>query len=120
MSAAVAVAMATATMAAPRAEALIEEFQSLPLIPRVVHITWPRKLDVLGTRGEPMLDEGLQSLIRANPTWRIEVSDDADMELYLRRHLTPADYSLIAGAQMGAVQLTQVVQCLLEAVPIKQ
>ena len=81
-------------------ERWLAELKALPPLPKVVHVTWPRRLDIASLRGQPILREGVQRILELNPGWRVEVSDDADIESYLRTKLAPADYALVRSVQI--------------------
>ena len=78
----------------------LRELERLPPLPKVVHVTWPRHIDVASMKGQPILREGVQRLLEANPGWRVEVSDDADIDDYLRGKLSTEDYELVSGVQI--------------------
>ena len=62
-------------------------------IPKIVHMTWKSK-DVLDNQS-PVILNGLRNLIDMNPDWRLEISDDEDLEIYLRNNLYSEDYKRI-------------------------
>jgi mannosyltransferase OCH1-like enzyme len=62
-------------------------------IPKVVHMTWPSK-DIFDDPS-PMILNGLRNIIDLNPDWRVEISDDTDVDRYLRDNLSRLDYKLL-------------------------
>ena len=89
-----------ARMKAVARERFLNELKRLEPIPKVVHVTWPRHIDVANMSGQPILREvcacvcqhaaprpsqlsplalsftitqGIQNLLAVNPGWRVEV-----------------------------------------------
>lgn len=64
------------------------------MIPKKIHLAWKTKnfLDTLLN----IVQHGARSLKDLNPSWVFEISDDADIELYLQQNLAVADYSRLA------------------------
>lgn len=62
-------------------------------LPRVLHATWKTRIDVFN-HDNALIKHGLRGFAEANPGWRIEVSNDEDMDGYLRRKLRRSDYNL--------------------------
>ena len=64
------------------------------MIPKKIHLAWKTKtfLDTLLN----IVQHGARSLKDLNPSWVFEISDDADIELYLQQNLAAADYSRLA------------------------
>ena len=62
-------------------------------IPRKIHISWKRK-DVAHNQS-PLILNGLKNLIDLNPDWTVEISDDHDVEKYLKENLSQSDFKLI-------------------------
>lgn len=60
------------------------------MIPKKIHIAWKHKqiLDLLFV----IVQHGIRQLRDLNPTWSFEISDDADIEQYLKDNLARADY----------------------------
>ena len=84
---------------AGRVRALTDLLQRLPPIPKKIHLTWKDK-NVLHDKNAAkfsIVKYGVQALRDVNPTWSLEISDDADVETYLQRHLEEEDYALIKG-----------------------
>ena len=66
----------------------------LPPIPKVVHLTWKTKAIVNSTDPQ-ILKYGFRKLVELNPDYDIQLSDDADVEAYLRAYLSDLNYRLI-------------------------
>lgn len=62
-------------------------------IPKIVHIAWNDKTVLNHT--SPLILNGLRNLSLLNPNWSIEISDDQDIDNYLRDQLSNNDYKLI-------------------------
>lgn len=62
-------------------------------IPKIVHVTWKTK-EILGT-DSPFFQNCLGNIERLSPSWKIELSDDYDVEEYLKENLEKRDYDLI-------------------------
>lgn len=62
-------------------------------IPKRVHVSWPDK-NIL-SNDHPMVQMGLARLREMNPDWKIDISDDQDVDLYLKKCLGSRDYDLI-------------------------
>lgn len=88
----------TESAAEQRMDSLRVQLERLPPLPRVLHITWPRGLAELQTSRSPMVDEGLRSFIRSNPSWRIQLADNRALAAELRRGLSTRDYALMRRA----------------------
>lgn len=71
----------------------LDFLHALPPIPRQVHITWKVK-DILDDQS-PLILNGLRNILDMNPDWQVTVSDDADLEGYLKAALSSADYRRI-------------------------
>jgi hypothetical protein len=63
------------------------------LIPKKIHVSWKSK-DILENQS-PLVLNGLRSLVDMNPEWALTISDDADVESYLKSQLSELDYNLI-------------------------
>ena len=59
-------------------------------IPKIIHVSWKSK-DVLQQQS-PMILNGWANLKSLNPDYKFEISDDTDVELYLKKHLKKWDY----------------------------
>ena len=55
------------------------------MIPKVVHVSWKSK-NVVSSNFK-IIKQGLRKLIELNPDWRVEVSTDEEVDVYLREHL---------------------------------
>ena len=62
------------------------------MIPKKVHITWKTK-DILES-DHPLVTCGIGRLYQMNLDWTFEVSDDADIDNYLKAFLPSADFDL--------------------------
>jgi len=82
---------------AGRVHFLTRTLEGLPPIPKKIHVTWKNKhlLDDPAAVTFAIVKHGLQALKALNPTWTLEISDDADVEAYLRSHLSAPDYDLL-------------------------
>lgn len=64
------------------------------LIPKIVHVSWKNK--------EVVIDDSifyrncLGSIAILSPDWDIRISDDSDVELYLRDNLDKSDYNILS------------------------
>lgn len=63
-------------------------------IPRRAHVSWKNK-DVLASRFPTVLN-GIRKLVRLNPDWALEISDDDDVDHYLQDRLSTDDYDRVA------------------------
>lgn len=63
------------------------------LIPKKIHISWNDK-NVL-SNDHPLIVNGLSNLKTLNPQWNIEISDDNDINNYLKNNLNENDYRII-------------------------
>lgn len=83
----------------PEARRALRRYQQvlseLDPIPRVLHASFKQDLNV-NESTHPTIVHGLQAFQRQNPQWRVEVSSDAQMDAYLRHHLSADDYARIA------------------------
>lgn len=64
------------------------------MIPKVIHATWKDKY--LLNNNSTLLDMGIKKLIKINPSWNMQLSDDSDVEEYLKNNLDFKDYSLLS------------------------
>ena len=60
------------------------------MIPKRIHLTWKSR-DLLSIDSR-FLDKTVKSLARLSPTWTVEVSDDDDVNEYLKDNLSIADW----------------------------
>jgi mannosyltransferase OCH1-like enzyme len=63
------------------------------MIPKIIHVTW--KTDAIFNSKSFMAQKGLQNLVKLNPDWKVEFSDDAKVDGYLKENLSSFDYDLI-------------------------
>ena len=71
--------------------------QTLGEIPHIVHVSFPlingnKTLLDLGDDTPMVIVRGLREFVRINPSWRVEQSDDAAVDQYLRSKLPRHDY----------------------------
>lgn len=59
-------------------------------IPKIIHVSWKTK-DILNNQS-PLILNGLANLIKLNPDYRLEISDDGEVESYLKSKLNKWDY----------------------------
>ena len=59
-------------------------------IPKLIHVSWKNK-DILDDQS-PLILNGLLNLKTLNPEFSLEISDDQDVETYLKNHLSKWDY----------------------------
>jgi mannosyltransferase OCH1-like enzyme len=62
-------------------------------IPKIIHVAWKDKTFLKSQN--PIVLNGIKQLIEINPDWKLEISDDNDVERYLQYHLSREDYSII-------------------------
>jgi hypothetical protein len=63
------------------------------LIPKVIHISWKSKDIVNSNHIFPK--NTIQKLIELSPNWKLELSDDQEVNQYLKDNLETSDYNLI-------------------------
>jgi hypothetical protein len=59
-------------------------------IPKVIHVSWKTK-NILNNKS-PIILNGLANLKKLNPDYKLEISDDRDVEIYLKSKLKKWDY----------------------------
>ena len=59
-------------------------------IPKVIHVSWKTK-NILNSKS-PIILNGLANLKKLNPDYKLEISDDVDVEMYLKSKLKTWDY----------------------------
>lgn len=59
-------------------------------IPKIVHVSWKTK-DILNSHS-PLIVHGIANLKKINPDYKLEISDDNDVENYLKNNLKRWDY----------------------------
>jgi len=77
-------------------ENLDDLLEPLSSIPKKIHISWKDK-SVLESSNQLAVN-GIQNLIKINPDWELVISDDNEVELYLKENLSTIDYNLIKDA----------------------
>lgn len=70
-----------------------DHLSELPSIPKVIHVAWKDKAFLKSQN--PIVLNGIKQLIEANSSWKLEISDDNDVEKYLQYHLSIEDYNVI-------------------------
>lgn len=66
------------------------DLSNLGGIPKIIHLSWKQK-DILKNQS-PIVLNGLANLKRINPDYKLEISDDQDIEDYLKNKLHKWDY----------------------------
>ena len=79
-------------------ENLNSALKDLPPIPKKIHLTWKDKK--IATSNSTVVLNGLRNLIDLNPDWTWSVSDDADVDEYLKSKLELEDWLLIKEAHI--------------------
>jgi mannosyltransferase OCH1-like enzyme len=59
-------------------------------IPKIIHVSWKKK-DILDNQS-PLILNGIANLKKINPDYTLEISDDSDVEVYLKSKLNKWDY----------------------------
>jgi len=59
-------------------------------IPKIIHVSWKTK-NILNNKS-PVILNGLANLKKLNPDYKLEISDDSDVETYLKSKLKKWDY----------------------------
>jgi mannosyltransferase OCH1-like enzyme len=77
-------------------ENLDDLLEPLSPIPKKIHISWKDK-SILESSNQLAVN-GIQNLIKINPDWELVISDDNEVELYLKENLSTIDYNLIKDA----------------------
>ena len=70
--------------------------EPLSLIPKKIHVSWKDK-SILESSNQLAVN-GIQNLIKLNPNWELKISDDKEVETYLKNCLPKKDYDLIKDA----------------------
>jgi mannosyltransferase OCH1-like enzyme len=63
------------------------------MIPKIIHISWKNE-DIFEGKSF-LIQNGLQNLIKLNPDWKVEFSNDAKVDDYLKENLSSFNYDLI-------------------------
>jgi hypothetical protein len=66
------------------------DLSNLGSIPKIIHVSWKQK-DILDNQS-PLILNGIANLKKLNPDYRLEISDDNDVEKYLKKNLKKWDY----------------------------
>jgi mannosyltransferase OCH1-like enzyme len=72
---------------------LDELLEPLSSIPKKIHISWKDK-SILESSNQLAVN-GIQNILKINPDWELLISDDYEVESYLKTHLPKIDYELI-------------------------
>tara|TARA_R110000824_G_scaffold104121_1_gene247080 strand:+ start:4115 stop:4879 length:765 start_codon:yes stop_codon:yes gene_type:complete len=64
------------------------------MIPKVIHISWLDK-EILFKSKNPLAINGIQNMKRINPTYVIQISDDADVNDYIQSCISNDDWLLL-------------------------
>ncbi len=59
--------------------------EDLDTIPKIINFTWKDKN--IKDNNHPMITNGLRKMIDLNPEWDVVISDDEDVEDYLKENL---------------------------------
>lgn len=73
-------------------------------IPKKIFTTWKVK-NILDSKS-PLILNGIANIKLKSPNWELEISDDQDMDYYLKSHLSLSDYQLIKN--LGAVEKSDI------------
>jgi hypothetical protein len=65
--------------------------EDLDTIPKIINFTWKDKN--IKDNNHPMITNGLRKMIDLNPEWDVVISDDEDVEDYLKENLSSKDYN---------------------------
>jgi len=63
------------------------------MIPKIIHIS--AKTDKIFSSKCFMCQQGVQNLAKLNPDWKIEFSQDEEVDAYLKENISHTDYELI-------------------------
>lgn len=64
--------------------------EGLKEIPKIINFSWKDK-DIKNNK-HPVIQNGLKRMIKLNPGWKVIISDDSDIEKYLKKNLSKKDY----------------------------
>ncbi len=65
--------------------------EGLKEIPKIINFSWKDK-DIKNNK-HPVIQNGLKRMIKLNPGWKVIISDDSDIEKYLKKNLSKKDYT---------------------------
>lgn len=84
----------------------IKNIESLAVecdIPQKIHMTWKNNnVDELLQSQNPMIQNGLRNIVEMNPDWDFEMSDDDQMQQYLKDGLESSDYKMLESTDIVA------------------
>jgi len=63
------------------------------MIPKIIHIS--AKTDKILSSNCFLSKQGIQNLIKLNPDWKVDLSDDYKVDKYLKENISKIDYELI-------------------------
>ncbi|MBU2996543.1 hypothetical protein KO500_08855 [Cellulophaga baltica] len=66
------------------------DLSTLDAIPKIIYVSWKTK-DILDNQS-PIILNGVSNLKKLNPNYILEISDDNDIEVYLKENLKSWDY----------------------------
>lgn len=66
------------------------DLSNYPPIPKIIHCSWKNK-DILNNPS-PLIERGIANMQKINPDYKLEISDDNDVEIYLKDKLSKWDY----------------------------
>lgn len=65
-------------------------------IPRKIHVSWKENnFEKLVSSDNPMILNGIQNLKDMNPDWDLKISNDEEVEEYIKSNIDKSDYSLL-------------------------
>lgn len=62
-------------------------------IPKIIHLSWKNKNIDIDNDKSPMILNGVSNIYKFNKNYKIEISDDNDIENYLKENLNINDYN---------------------------
>jgi GR25 family glycosyltransferase involved in LPS biosynthesis len=62
-------------------------------IPKILHVSWKNK-DILSSQS-PLILNGLKNFEKINPDWKIEISNDEEVDNYIKKNVSLKHYNLI-------------------------
>lgn len=65
--------------------------EGLKKIPKIINFTWKDK-DIRNNK-HPVIQNGLKRMVELNPDWDVVISDDDDIEKYLKENLSLKNYT---------------------------
>ena len=72
-------------------------------IPRKIHVSWKENnFGKLVSSDNPMILNGIQNLKDMNPDWDLKISNDEEVEEYIKSNIDKSDYSLLKDVDIVA------------------